>query len=391
MFKNVAIKDLRPNPFRRLDEYPILREKVDALKDSIAMTGFWGTIVGRYNDSGSVEIAFGHHRLVALRESLGDEGRVEIIVRDLTNEDMMRMMARENMEEWGTSAWIELETIRAVIDAYGKDEIRLRPVSSKTRPDEIRYVSPGSDLHPYTPAIVAEFLGWTKKNNNNGVRPNTPCEIAFHALDLIEAKSLTEDMLKGLSRAQMAAIVKGQLEIRQAQMRAAKIEAENAEWAEERAANAEDASQRRRLEKRAAVHREQAKQAEAAAEQKPKDFARAAVDLYRRDEGPRTVRGVANQYKPTIERGGRVYDMDEFADKIAARFEDFINGDDDLSGHVRFLKRHRDEISPRATEGLRGSLMALIGRVERIASAFKAPTTGRAPSKPRRPAELARP
>ena len=93
-----------------------------------------------------------------LRESGIKEA--EIIVRDLTNGQMLQMMARENMEEWGTSAWVELETIRATIDAYGKGLIELPKVPKTTRLNDRL----GSDDHPYTRSTVAEFLGWTKKD-----------------------------------------------------------------------------------------------------------------------------------------------------------------------------------------------------------------------------------
>ena len=33
MLQSVAVNQLKPNPFRRLDEYPIIREKVDALSN----------------------------------------------------------------------------------------------------------------------------------------------------------------------------------------------------------------------------------------------------------------------------------------------------------------------------------------------------------------------
>ncbi len=147
---SVAIKNIKPNPFRRLDEYPILRERVNVLKESIASTGFWTTIVGRPKGQDLVEIAFGHHWLVALQE--GDTGtdRVEVIICNLSNEQMIKMMALENMEEWGTSAWVELETIRAVIEAYAHGEIDLPKVPVDTRKDQIRNECDGPRTRSYT-------------------------------------------------------------------------------------------------------------------------------------------------------------------------------------------------------------------------------------------------
>ena len=44
------IKDIRPNPFRQLDRYPLNQVKVDALRGSILTTGFWENIVARVRD-----------------------------------------------------------------------------------------------------------------------------------------------------------------------------------------------------------------------------------------------------------------------------------------------------------------------------------------------------
>ncbi len=60
------LKDVVSNPFRRTEKYPISPEKVAALIESIESTGFWENIVGREVD-GKLQIAYGHHRLAALR------------------------------------------------------------------------------------------------------------------------------------------------------------------------------------------------------------------------------------------------------------------------------------------------------------------------------------
>ena len=61
------LKDVRPNPFRRSEKYPILKEKVEELVESIQTTGFWENIVGREVD-GKLQVAYGHHRLEALKK-----------------------------------------------------------------------------------------------------------------------------------------------------------------------------------------------------------------------------------------------------------------------------------------------------------------------------------
>lgn len=137
MLKTVTVGSLVSNPFRRIDEYPIQREKVDALKESIAATGFWGTIVARESGKNH-EIAFGHHRMVALQEKYKPSDKIDIIIRDLTNEQMLMMMARENLSEWGSSAWVEMETVKAVVEAYAAGDIKLPELSSKIK-KPVRY------------------------------------------------------------------------------------------------------------------------------------------------------------------------------------------------------------------------------------------------------------
>lgn len=143
----IKVKNLLPNPFRNIDAYPIDREKIRQLRNSIKETGFWDNILGRlangyfdvWNEEdgyvgkfsrdkkaidivegghpvrwewmGKVEIAYGHHRLVAIKEELGEETVVDIPVRNLSDEDMLRIMANENMQEWSTDWRVIRETI----------------------------------------------------------------------------------------------------------------------------------------------------------------------------------------------------------------------------------------------------------------------------------------
>jgi hypothetical protein len=199
MLRDVAVADLRPNPFRRLDQYPIRREKVEALKES-GIT------------------------------------RAQINVRELTNEQMLKMMARENMQEWGTSAGIELETIRAVIDAFGKGEIDLLPVPKKTPADAIRHVG-GNSSKTYTKTTVARFLGWVDKRGN-GDRPNEACDVAFAALDMIGRGLLEEADIEGLRRSQVKAIIDRQRRIHEAESCVAEVNRLDAERARGKAAEA---------------------------------------------------------------------------------------------------------------------------------------------------------
>lgn len=107
----ILVRDLRPNPFRHIEKYPILRDKVDSLKNSINETEFWDNVLARESPEkqGVYEIAYGHHRLTALRE-LGIK-EVDIPVRKLDDATMIRIMANENMDDWRTMPAVINETV----------------------------------------------------------------------------------------------------------------------------------------------------------------------------------------------------------------------------------------------------------------------------------------
>lgn len=107
---HVAVSLIDTNPYRHIDKYPINREKVDALKTSINQTGFWDNILLRPSGD-RYQLAYGHHRLTAIKE-LGLD-TVDVPVRDLDDATMLRIMANENMDEWRASPAIINETVFA--------------------------------------------------------------------------------------------------------------------------------------------------------------------------------------------------------------------------------------------------------------------------------------
>ncbi len=279
--EKVAISQLRPNPFRELDDYPIDREKVDKLKESISETGFWGTIVARKKGS-SFEIAFGHHRQVALVELqqegvIGKSEKVDIIVRDLTNEQMIQLMARENLEEWGTNAYIEAQTVESTIRAYGAGEIQLPEVDEKTNKSAIRYAAKSSLQHPYTTQTVAQFLGWLSSRTGGGTQPNHACKVAFEMLDAFELGIVSRKELRGVKRDVAREIIAKAMALHREQERIANERRKMAKEAEQRAADEEDARKAKAFQKAAQELERQAEVAEASAKDVAKDFAKEAV------------------------------------------------------------------------------------------------------------------
>jgi ParB/RepB/Spo0J family partition protein len=107
---HVAVSLIDTNPYRHIDKYPINREKVEALKTSINQTGFWDNILLRPSGD-RYQLAYGHHRLTAIKELELD--MVDVPVRELDDATMLRIMANENMDEWKASPAVINETVYA--------------------------------------------------------------------------------------------------------------------------------------------------------------------------------------------------------------------------------------------------------------------------------------
>lgn len=232
-----AIKDIEPNPFRHVDRYPINRDKVEALRESLRSTGYWGNVVARARPGGKAEVAYGHHRLAALSEEFGPGKKVDLIIHDLDDDAMLKMMARENMAEWATSAAVEHETVRATVEAFATGKITLPDVPKKTKTSQIRHApsyTMGEDDprargdHAYTAQTLADFLGWVKPSG----RPQDKVSDALAALQIIEDRVLTKSDFDGLTSKQAGAVVRETRRERSLHESAARYHREQAEQAE---------------------------------------------------------------------------------------------------------------------------------------------------------------
>lgn len=112
----VKVKNLEANPYRRIKQYPIDRTKVNSLKTSIEETSFWDNILVRPHPKkkGTYQLAYGHHRFVALKELNIKE--VDIPVRKLDDARMVKIMAEENFDEWNPSPQVIIQTVDDVRD-----------------------------------------------------------------------------------------------------------------------------------------------------------------------------------------------------------------------------------------------------------------------------------
>ncbi len=200
--KEVAVSKIKPNPFRKMDRYPIDRDRVKELKNSMNTTGWWSNIVGR-ESNGGIEIAYGHHRLVALKEAYGTKTKVDLLVTKLDDAMMLKIMAHENQEDWKTMASVEQETVRAVVEAYGKEIIDLPQPSPKAgsvrhAPSfKIGVLGPTRGL-PYTRETVAKFIGWDKDKVGR----------ILTALELTENSCLDTEDFNKLTKKQASEVAK---------------------------------------------------------------------------------------------------------------------------------------------------------------------------------------
>jgi hypothetical protein len=196
---DIAVATLRPNPHRNLTRYPLHRDKIEALKSSVSSLGFWDNMLARPSptEQGAYELAYGHHRLEAVKE-LGIE-TINISVRQLDDEAMIRIMAQENMPEWGHSATFDQETIRAVVEGLAAGRLKLPAIERMDgRGGDCRYApsfSPsreGEKTKAYSAKSLAQFLGLKEYK----------VEAALAALALIEAGLATEQTFRELSAKQ---------------------------------------------------------------------------------------------------------------------------------------------------------------------------------------------
>jgi hypothetical protein len=72
------------------------------------------------------------------------------------------MVAAENLEEWTSSVWVQIETVRATIEAAAGGLIRLAPAED---PGGNGAMIPGRESSRPRRLEGARFLGWTREHN----------------------------------------------------------------------------------------------------------------------------------------------------------------------------------------------------------------------------------
>lgn len=171
----VKIKDLVPNPYRDLNNYPMDENKVRSLTESIKQTGFWDNILAR-KSNGKYQIAYGHHRLAVIRELFKPTDEVDIPVKELDDAVMIKIMANENMEAW--------TALPRVID----ETVRVTKQFLEEHPEEKKKISAHGRLTIVGANMISNFLNW----NEQRVR------YSLERLHLIEDKIIDQQAIDSL-------------------------------------------------------------------------------------------------------------------------------------------------------------------------------------------------
>ena len=340
MHKSVPINRLRPNPFRNLDRYPVDREKVGQLRESYRSTGFWDNLVGR-EVNGGVEIAFGHHRLIALQEEYGEASckPVGIAIQNLDDAAILKIMAVKNLEN-GANAKVAVETVRSIVEAFAAGRIKLPPVPKKTPTTALRaapYFAPvgndklGGTNHLYTAETLAAFLG--------GV-PKAVLNVALDTLAAQELKIVDEGDTEGLTCEQARVVLAGAKKIRG-----------SFDFA---------ASRQGRPEKQ--------KQVRETGEALAKRFVKDATRKMKAGAGVREAEALADQIQ--LPKPKEIPDIETFADRTIVLLNRVLEDEDKLKQRLKALVRFRADISPRMQPQLLGALKNLADRVMAVHRKF---------------------
>lgn len=177
----IEIRNLIPNPYRNMDEYPVDQGKISSLIKSIESTSFWDNLLARKSlQAGKYEIAYGHHRLIALRKLYGENSTktVDIPVRELEDAMMLKIMANENAKDWIFSTSVVTETVKAVKEFLDKHREYLK----------------------FSVGAPRLKISWAKEIYNflGCVFSETMIEDALSIISAIEQKSVDEKAIKTL-------------------------------------------------------------------------------------------------------------------------------------------------------------------------------------------------
>jgi len=167
----VKLKELKPNPFKKYINGGVLNpQKIDLLKESIKQDGFWDNVICRKNGNG-YEIAYGHHRLEAAKQVLGGNHEIDIPVKELTDEMMVRILGNENCmqnEEYAIYQVDQVLLAKKWLEGSATDNVQLRQGKRTDLGDKhinAEQISKFLGEKNWSPTKVKEYLRISEKLN----------------------------------------------------------------------------------------------------------------------------------------------------------------------------------------------------------------------------------
>jgi len=107
-FQSVELKYIGDNPFREKSAYVYDTDKINELAEIMADSTYWENMLARKTKDGRIQLAYGHHRLQALKklvaEGMTEYKTIKLNVRperDLPDELMLKIFVQENKDTWG--------------------------------------------------------------------------------------------------------------------------------------------------------------------------------------------------------------------------------------------------------------------------------------------------
>ena len=173
---NVPTDEIDSNPSRLHKHYPYVPAKLDALERSMKQDdiGCWEGIIARKTGD-RYQIAFGHHRVQAAKNVGLDS--IPLIVRGLSDKEMVQFMGRENLDDYQASFQVLLETWEAAA----------------------AFVSDAGASKRVQPIDIAHVLGWTRPRSDGYTVMTDIAQACSNAHKLVSAKHLSRSDLKDLS------------------------------------------------------------------------------------------------------------------------------------------------------------------------------------------------
>jgi hypothetical protein len=116
----VELRSLKPNPMRDFTVDPMDDDRIEELRQSIEEDGFWGGIVCRRSEDGTIQIAAGHTRVKAAIAAGIREADLFVGNGDMDDATMIRIYARENATQRGNLGTAQAGSVASALRFVAK-------------------------------------------------------------------------------------------------------------------------------------------------------------------------------------------------------------------------------------------------------------------------------